>query len=122
MCILQHRAVMMIGQEQAPPASPAPPFRPGLQDADIGTLQSQLSNLRVEQAGLQAQWRGLKSQLDNMLRNNPARPGVQQRWADVGMQLARVQGDVAALETRIAMKQGRPVGNPGVGVREPWNN
>jgi hypothetical protein len=113
---------MMIGQEQAPPASPAPPFRPGLQDADIGTLQSQLSNLRVDLAGLQAQWRGLKSQLDNMLRSNPARPGVQQQWADVGVQIARTQGDIAVLEARIALKQGRPLGISSAGARPPWSN
>lgn len=114
----------MIPQAQTPAtATPAPPA-PVIagQDADLGTLQGQLANLRAEQAGLQAQWRGLKSQLDNMLRSNPARPGVQQQWADVGVQLARVEGDVAALETRIALKQGRPVGTPGVGVRPPWNN
>jgi len=105
-------------------ATPAPPPPPAtaIQDADLGTLQGQLTNLRAEHAGLQAQWRGLKSQLDNMLRNNPARPGVQQQWADVGVQLARVDGDIAALETRIALKQGRPVGVPGVVVRQPWNN
>jgi len=104
----------------APP--PPPPPATAIQDADLGTLQGQLANLRAEQAGLQAQWRGLKSQLDNMLRNNPARPGVQQQWADVGVQLARVEGDIAALDTRIALKQGRPVGVSGVVVRQPWNN
>src|SRR4051812_3556445 len=114
---------MMIGQEQVPPATPAPPIRPGLQDADIGTLQSQLSNLRVDLAGLQAQWTGLKSQLDQMLRTNPARPGVQQQWADVGVQIARAQGDIATLQARIALKEGRsPVGTPGVAGRSPWNN
>jgi len=116
---------MMIGQEQLPaiPTPPTPPFRPGLQDADVGTLQSQVANLRVDLAGLQAQWRGLKTQLDNMLRNNPARPGVQQEWADVGVSMARVQGDIATLQARIALKQGLPVGVPGAVVRSsPWNN
>jgi hypothetical protein len=51
-----------------------------------------------------------------MLRNNPARPGVQQQWADVGVQLAKVDGKIATLEARIALKQGRtlsaPVANP----------
>lgn len=116
---------MMIEQERPPeiPTPPAPPFRPGLQDADVGTLQSQVANLRVDLAGLQAQWRGLKSQLDNMLRNNPARPGVQQQWADVGVQIARVEGDIATLQARIALKQGLPVGAPGARVQSsPWNN
>ena len=115
---------MMIGQEQAPPATPAPPIRPGIQDVDIVTLQSQLAGLRVDLAGLQAQWSGLKSQLDNMLRNNPARPGVQQQWADVGVQMARVKGEIATLEARIALKKGLPVGTPGANPpsASPWNN
>jgi hypothetical protein len=115
---------MMIEQERPPaiPTPPSPPSRPGLQDADVGTLQSQVANLRVDLAGLQAQWRGLKSQLDNMLRNNPARPGVQQEWADVGVQIARVQGDIATLQARIALKQGLPVGVPGAVAPSPWNN
>jgi hypothetical protein len=45
-----------------------------------------------------------------MLRNNPARPGVQQHWANVGEQLAQVKGDIARLEARIAQKQGLPIG------------
>lgn len=119
---------MIIGQEQTPtiptpPSPPTPMFRPAFQDADVGTLQSQIANLRVDLAGLQAQWKGLKTQLDNMLRNNPARPGVQQQWADVGVQIARVQGDIATLQARIALKQGLPVGVPGVVVRQsPWSN
>jgi hypothetical protein len=113
----------MIRQAQTPAiATTPPPPAVAAQGADLGTLQGQLANLRAEQAGLQAQWRGLKSQLDNMLRNNPARPGVQQQWADVGVQLARIDGDVAALQTRIALKQGLPVGTPGVGAGSPWNN
>ena len=106
-------------QAQAPaiPRTPAP--GPVLaQDADLGSLQTQLGDLRVDRAGLKAQWDGLKSQLDNMLRNNPARPGVQrQQWANVGVQLATVDGKIATVEARIALKQGRtisaPVANPG---------
>lgn len=109
-------------QAQTPAIATTPPPAVAVQDADLGTLQGQLANLRAEQAGLQAQWQGLKSQLDNMLRTNPARPGVQQQWADVGVQLARVDGSIAALQARIALKQGRPVGTPGVGERSPWNN
>ena len=103
-------------QAQAP-AAPTPAPAPVLaQNGDLGSLQTQLGDLRVEHAGLRAQWDGLKSQLDNMLRNNPARPGVQQQWADVGVQLAKVDGQIATLEARIALKQGRtvnaPVANP----------
>jgi hypothetical protein len=112
---------MMIGQEQSP-AIPTPPPAPGAPDVDIGTLQAQLTNARVDLAGLQAQWRGLKSQLDNMLRNNPARPGVQQQWADVGVRMARVEGDIATLQARIALKQGIPVGAPSARVPSPWDN
>ena len=117
----------MIEQERPPtippPPPPTPPLLPGVQDADVGALQSQVANLRVDLAGLQAQWRGLKSQLDNMLRNNPARPGVQQEWADVGVHIARVQGEIATLQARIALKQGVPPGLPGAGAQSsPWNN
>ena len=93
-----------------------------MQGADLATLQSQLANLRVEHAGLKAQWDGLRTQLDNMLRSNPARPGVQQQWADVGVQKARLEGDIAALEARIALKQGRPTGVPIAATPSPWNN
>jgi hypothetical protein len=75
---------------------------------DLATLQSQLGEFRIQLKGLQAQWDGLHSQLDAMLRNNPARPGVQQQWADVGVQIAQVKGDIARLEARIAAKQGYP--------------
>jgi hypothetical protein len=104
-------------QAQAPAAPTTPPPAPVIaQDADLGSLQTQLGDFRVEHAGLKAQWDGLKNQLDNMLRNNPARPGVQQQWVDVGVQLAKVDGKIATLEARIALKQGRtlsaPVANP----------
>jgi hypothetical protein len=99
-------------QAQAP-AARTPASTPAIaQDADVGSLQTQLGDLRVEHAGLKAQWDGLKVQLDNMLRNNPARPGVQQKWADVGVQLAQTDGKIATLEARIALKQGRPFNAP----------
>jgi len=106
-------------QAQAPAAPHTPAPAPVLaQDADLGLLQTQLGDLRVEHAGLQAQWDGLQNQLDKMLRTNPARPGVQQQWANVGVQLATVDGKIATVEARIALKQGRlparSVANPGV--------
>jgi hypothetical protein len=109
---------------QAPPNAPNPPrIAPqvpgpatgpsGLPPtADLGTLQSQLAELTVQQAALKAQWDGLRRQLDNMLQSNPARPGIAQEWADVGSQIAKVDGQVAALKARIAQKQGFPVGTP----------
>jgi hypothetical protein len=47
-----------------------------------------------------------------MLQTNPARPAVVQEWADVGSQLAKVDGQLAAVRARIAQQQGRPVGEP----------
>jgi hypothetical protein len=72
-------------------------------------MQSQLGELRIQQAGLRAQSSGLRRQLDNMLQSNPARPGVAQEWANVGVQLAQVDGAVAGLQARIAQKEGTPI-------------
>jgi hypothetical protein len=71
--------------------------------------------LRIQLAGLQAQWDGLRTQLDNMLQTNPARPGVQQKWADVGVQMAQVRGDLARVEAQIAQRTGAQFG----GTRAP---
>ena len=89
---------------------------------DLAALQSQVGELRVQLAGLKAQWQGLHSQLDAMLRTNPARPEVQQQWANVGVQIATVEGDIARLDARIAQKEGRPVGtsSPPPGNRGPF--
>lgn len=106
-------------QTQAPtPAvpvtqAPAPPAAPVIApDADLPVLRSQAGELQVQLAGLHAQHDGLKNQIDNMLRNNPARPAVVQQWADVGVQIANTEGKLAMLQARIAQKQGRPVGTP----------
>jgi hypothetical protein len=124
---------MMLTLIQQPAPAKAPP-RVGVQApvppngvarppvADIGTLQAQLAELTVQQAGLRAQWDGLRRQLDNMLQTNPARPGVQQEWADVGVQLAQVDGQVAAVKARLSQLQGAPIGTPqtrSVGRRSP---
>jgi hypothetical protein len=112
---------------QAPPAIPNPPRiapqAPGpatgpviAPTADLGTLQAQLAELTVQQAGLKAQWDGLRRQLDNMLQTNPARPGVAQEWADVGSQMATVDGQIAVVRARISQKQGAL---PGVAVARP---
>ena len=103
-----------------PPAPPAPPATTvPLGGADLGALQAQLADLQVQQSALKAQWNGLKRQLDQMLQNNPARPGVQQEWANVGSQLAAVDGQVAALSARIAQKQGGNPGVPGIIINPP---
>ena len=105
------------GPAEAPqgPGAPAPSF-PVIgapvrdQAVDVPSLQAQVRELRVQLTGLQAQWDGLYAQLNVMLKNNPARPGVQQQWADVGVQIAQLKGQIAYTEARIALKQGVPVG------------
>ena len=95
-------------QVPTPPALPMPAM-PG-PVTDLAGLQTQLVELQVQLSGLKAQWNGLRTQLDDMLRNNPARPGVQQQWANVGVQIAEVEGKVAVLQARIAQAKGLPVG------------
>lgn len=101
------------------PQAPAAPGTATLPTADLATLQAQLVEATIQQTGLRAQWDGLRRQLDNMLQTNPARPGVQQQWADVGVQLAEADGKVAALQARVAQKQGRPVGTSQTGSPPP---
>lgn len=108
------------GQAATPAATPV---LTQTQNADVPALKAQLGELRIQLAGLQSQWDGLQNQLNNMLRNNPARPGVQQQWADVGVQKAKLEGDIASLQARIAMKEGRlpPASNTGFpSVPPPW--
>jgi len=107
-------------QTPTPPVPPpaAPPMLP-VPGTDLGALTSQLAELSIQQAGLKAQWQGLRRQLDNMLQTNPARPGVQQEWANVGSQIAQVDGQIAAIRARIEQRQGGdaftlvPPGNDG---------
>jgi hypothetical protein len=98
------------------PPTPAPAEAPVLAQGQpsLEALQAQAATLRVQLAGLRAEWTSLKNQLDQMLRNNPARPGVQQKWADVAVQRAQVEGDLARIEAQIAERTGVPVGVPGV--------
>jgi hypothetical protein len=100
----------------APPVPAAPVEAQVAQGpATLSGLQAQAIELRIQLAGIRAQWNGLRTQLDQMLRNNPARPGVQQKWADVGVQKAQVEGDLARIEAQIAQLTGTPV----AGVRPP---
>jgi len=108
--------------QQVPTTPPPPPPISVLPQADLGALQAQVAELNVQYAGLKAQWDGLKNQLDNMLRTNPARPGVAQQWSDVGVQMAKVKGDIAMVNARIAQLQGRPVGTPEIVVPPPFRN
>jgi hypothetical protein len=91
----------------APTAPPPATATPAGQS--IEGLRVQLGDLNVQLAGLRAEWRGLQDQLNSMLKTNPARPAVVAKWADVGVQIAHVEGDVARLQTQIAQKQGTPV-------------
>jgi FtsZ-binding cell division protein ZapB len=92
------------------PAGAAQVAQAAEQAIDVAALQLQVGELRIQLTGLKAQWTGLKSQLDVMLKTNPARPGVQQQWADVGVQIAKTEGDIARLNARIDQRQGRPAG------------
>lgn len=111
----------MLNRSQAPATTPQAPggtpvnapaafFPAQIHEMDVGALRSQVQQLQVQLSGLQAQWDGLYSQLNNMLKNNPARPGVQQEWANVGVQIARVKGDIAYREAQIALSEGRSAG------------
>jgi hypothetical protein len=93
-----------------PSATQAPPAVAQVQAPDVATLQSQLSDLQVQLTGVRARWDGLRSQLDEMLRTNPARPSVQQQWADAGVEMARLKGEIAFREAQLARAQGRPIG------------
>src|SRR5258708_5421857 len=97
-----------------PPQVPQPSAVPGTlppANADLITLQNSLVDFRVHQAGLRAQTTALRRQLDAMRLDNPARAGVQQQSADVGVHLAQVEGDIAVVAARIAQKQGIPYTN-----------
>ncbi len=102
--------VQPAGPQAPTPATPSAPT-PGVTvpAGDLSAMQSRLTELRVQEIGLKAQWNGLQRQLEAMRTSNPARPGVSQEWADVGSQLAKVQGEAAVLQVRIAQAQGRAV-------------
>jgi hypothetical protein len=91
---------------QAPSAPPTPVPIGGViaGTSDIASLQGQLVDLRVQLGGLRAEWRGLQDQLSSMRIDNPARPPVQQRAADVGVKIATTEGDIARIEAQLAQK------------------
>lgn len=82
---------------QSSPALPAQ-VRPPSADA---ALRAQLADLKVQRAGLRAEWQGLRSQLNDMSMTNPARPPVQQKTADLGMQLANIDGNIARIQAQL---------------------
>jgi hypothetical protein len=81
----------------------SPPPAQGI--ANIANLRSQLGELNIQARALRATQEGLTGQLERMRLDNPARPGVQQQSADVGTQLARVEGQIAEAQARIAQAQ-----------------
>jgi hypothetical protein len=107
----------MTGQTSQLPTQPPVLAEQGL---DIGALTFQIAQRRVQLAGLRAQWTSLQSQLHAMLPNNPARPGIQGQWADVGVQIASAEGDIARLQAQVQLKQGTPIGAPGRPVNPGW--
>ena len=74
--------------------------------ANLATLRAQLAELNIQATALRATSRGLRRQLDGMRLDNPARPGLQQGSADVGSQLAQVEGRIAEVQARLAQAQG----------------
>jgi hypothetical protein len=73
-------------------------------------LREQLVELNVQASALRATQSGLVRQLNNMRQDNPARPDVQRASADVGSELARVEGKIAEAQARLAQAEGVPVG------------
>jgi len=115
----------MFPQTPVPPVPPVTPVEaPAAQGpATLSGLQAQAIELQIQLAGVRAQWNGLRAQLDQMLRTNPARPGVQQKWADVGVQKAQLEGDLARVQAQIAQMTGVPVaGARAPGARGPRVN
>jgi hypothetical protein len=92
---------------QASPLAPAAPPPPAFQGTSISGLRDQASDLRVQLAGLQAEWNGLSTQLGRMRIDNPARPPVQAKAADIGVQIAQVEGQLARVQEQIAVRTGR---------------
>jgi hypothetical protein len=74
----------------------------GIPDAAI--LQTQLADLQVQLSALRAEWRGLQAQLSSMRIDTPARAAVQQRAADIGVKMAQTQGEIARIEAQLTQK------------------
>jgi hypothetical protein len=104
--------------QTSPPGTPAPaapPTAPVIQGPggavivkgpDVAALTAQLADLEVQRSALRAEWNGLQRQLNSMRVDNPARPPVQQRAADVGVKIATTEGDIARIQAQIEARQG----------------
>jgi hypothetical protein len=87
----------------------------------LPALSQQLAQLEVQLAGLNAQWTGLQTQLESMRIDNPARPPVQGKAAEVGVQIAQVRGQIATVQAQINVLEHS--GFPGArGPRLPRGN
>jgi hypothetical protein len=87
-----------VGAPQVPSAPP-PPALP--QASSLPALNQQFTQLQVQLAGLSAEWSGLSRQLESMRIDNPARPPVQAKAADVGVQMAQLRGQMATIQAQI---------------------
>jgi len=124
--------LMEYSVSQNPAQAPPPPPPPGIPGAatqpavanGLSSLINQYTDGTVQLAGLKAQWDGLQSQLYSMRLDNPARAAVQQQTANVGVQIAQLEGRLAVLKAQIAARHGH-VTIPGVAVNVgniPWFN
>jgi hypothetical protein len=120
------------GPGSTPATAPMPPMPPGIPGAAIQasgavsmtSLISQYTDGTMQLAGLKAQWDGLQSQLFSMRLDNPARAPVQQQAANVGVQIAQLEGQLAVLKAQIAARHGHvtiPGGSVNIGTM-PWFN
>lgn len=96
---------MTFSQQQGMQRPPAPPGGVLVNTPDIAGMQAQLADLQVQLAGMRKEWDGLFRQLDRMSQSNPARAGVQQKHADMGVKIAQTEGQIAALKVRLGMEQ-----------------
>jgi len=110
-----------------PPLPPAVPVAPvqGAGVTSVSSLISQYTEGTMQLAGLRAQWDGLQNQLYSMRLDNPARAAVQKQTADVGVQIAQLEGNLAVLKAQMGARHVSIRGNPGPAVNignVPWFN
>lgn len=88
----------------------------------LSAMQAQYLDLTIQLAGLKAQWNGLQNQLESMRLDNPARPAIQQQAANVGVQIAGVEGQLATLKAQIAQRHGHVTVIPPDAIlrNQPW--
>lgn len=119
-----------VSQAQTAPTPPAPPAIPvapiqASGATSVTSLIAQYTDGTMQLAGLKAQWDGLQNQLYSMRLDNPARPAVQKQTADVGVQIAQLEGQLAVLKAQMVARhvtvRGTPVAPINIG-NVPWFN